>query len=52
VGFILTQLYPHDRSKLLEARAQIEKALEIQPQFFEVRNALNQLDEHLGLDAK
>jgi len=48
IGFMLTELYPHDRVKLLEAKAHFERALELQPQLFEARQMLKEVDEKLA----
>jgi hypothetical protein len=43
----LIQLYPSDSRKLLEARAHLEKALELQPRFNLARKQIVELDETL-----
>ncbi len=48
IGFMLTELHPYERARLLEARAHFEKALELQPQFFQARQILDELNERLG----
>lgn len=47
-GFMLTQLYPSDPTRMLEARTHFERALELQPQFFQARRLLDQLNETAG----
>ena len=44
----LLQLYPNDRTKLIEARNHLEKALELQPQHFESREELKSLNARLA----
>jgi tetratricopeptide (TPR) repeat protein len=46
-GFMLIELYPLDRSKLLEARTHFERSLQLQPQYFPARRILHQLNEFL-----
>ena len=46
-GLVLLKLYPNDRSRLLEARAHIEKALRIEPQFSQARGYLEQVNSLL-----
>lgn len=48
IALMLIQVYPSDRIKLLEARNHLEKALDIQPQSFQVRQVLNQINKALG----
>jgi len=49
-GIMLARLHPHDREKLLEAREHYLEAIELQPQFFQARQALNELDKTLGIN--
>jgi len=46
-GVMLSQLYPSDRGRLLEAKAHFERALQLQPQFFKARERLDLLNEKL-----
>ena len=48
-GFMISELYPLNRSRLLEAREHCVKALQLQPQFFLARQLIEQLDKILGL---
>jgi len=45
----LIQLHPDFRVKLLEARAELKQALELQPQHFESREELEKLDKKLAI---
>jgi tetratricopeptide (TPR) repeat protein len=45
----LIQLYPNYRVKLLEARSEFEKALELQPQHYESRDQLEILNRKLAV---
>ena len=47
-GFMLSELYPSDRTRLLEAKTHYERSLHLQPQFFEARQQLDQLNRQLG----
>jgi tetratricopeptide (TPR) repeat protein len=47
-GLMLVQLYPEERSKLLEARAHFEEALRLQPRLALAINALDQVNRSLG----
>jgi tetratricopeptide (TPR) repeat protein len=44
----LIQLYPSDRTKLIEARTHLEKALDLQPQHVESRQELEALNARLA----
>ncbi len=46
-GFMLIELYPLDRSKLLQARTHFERSLQLQPQYFPARRILDQLNKFL-----
>jgi tetratricopeptide (TPR) repeat protein len=48
-GHMLVRLYPRDRQKLLEAKAQFELALELQPAFGPARQWLSQVNRILGV---
>jgi len=47
-GVMLTRLHPRERARLLEARSHYLKAIELQPQFFQARQMLNELDRTLN----
>jgi len=47
-GHMLVRLYPRDRQKLLEAKAQFELALELQPAFGPARQWLSRVNRSLG----
>ncbi len=47
-AFMLIKLYPSDRARMLEAKAHLEKALQIQPQYVQARQWLERLRELLG----
>ncbi len=47
-AFMLIKLYPSDRARMLEAKAHLEKALQIQPQYVQARQWLENLKELLG----
>jgi len=47
IGFMLTEIYPADRGKLLEARDHLKQSLQLQPQFFQARALLKQIDKTL-----
>ena len=47
---MLTLLYPSDRAKLLDAKAHLEQALQLQPQFIQARELLKLLNKLLGDD--
>lgn len=49
---MLIYLHPNDHENLLEAKAHLEKALEIQPQHVESRAELKRLNERLSPKAK
>jgi tetratricopeptide (TPR) repeat protein len=47
-GLMLIQLHPENRQLLLEAKAHLERALELQPQHVESRRELESLNSRLG----
>ncbi len=47
---MLLELYPHDRARLLQAKSHLEMAMELQPQFYQARQLLDQLNEFLSAD--
>jgi tetratricopeptide (TPR) repeat protein len=50
IAEMLVQLHPTSRTELLEARTHLEKSLELQPQFFQARRKLRELNRLLGVD--
>jgi tetratricopeptide (TPR) repeat protein len=48
-AMMLIQLYPSSRPHLLQARTHLQNTLRLQPQSFQARQALEQLDDRLGL---
>jgi len=44
---MLLRLYPDSRARLLEAKAHLEQAIRLQPQFFDARKLLAQVNEAL-----
>ena len=48
---MLIQMFPTGRSELLEARAHLETAIELQPQFFLARRKLAELNRLLGTNS-
>jgi len=47
-ALMLIQLYPSDRARLLAARQHVERAISMQPQSYQARQILEQLDERLN----
>jgi len=47
-ALMLIKLNPHDQSRLLEAKGLLERAIDIQPQYFPASIMLDQLNEILG----
>ena len=47
-AMMLFQLYPSVQARLLEARQHVERAISMQPQSFQARQILEQIDERLG----
>jgi len=45
---MLLRLYPGSRPRLLEAKAHLEQAILLQPQFFDARKLLAQINQSLG----
>ena len=48
-GHMLVRLYPTNRKKLLQAKAQFEKALELQPSHAAARQWLTRVNRALGI---
>jgi tetratricopeptide (TPR) repeat protein len=47
-ALMLLQVYPSDRARLLEARAHLERALQLQPQHADSREELDSLNQRLA----
>lgn len=46
-GYMLIELYPDDRARLLEAKTHFAKSLDLQPQYFPARRLLEQINQIL-----
>jgi len=51
-AIMLIELYPSNRARLLEAKNHLEQSLELQPQSFQARQVLKQLNQALGYGEK
>jgi len=47
-GLMLIELYPTDRNRMIEAKAHLERAAELQPQSAQVRQILDELNRALS----